>query len=245
MPAVQLRATHHVVQHPVSRVDVRVLEEAVDGIEDEIQDEYGLADSDENERQHVQHELDRLLDRMKTSHVEPVELVRGVMHGVEAPQELGVVRRDVEPVAEEFRDEQHQHHLHDQWESVGPKSYRPLRGAQVSHQVNSRGKQKHLWQHHLNRHHEEQIVLHVFAIGLPGPIVRDDELQHGDRDGAEHNRSVRAYHHRNALRVEQSVNEKRADHGARIGKPRHDLALQGTHGFSFLKCRIICERPEA
>ena len=58
VPPMQLGAAHKVVKQAVTHVDVRVLVEAVDGVEDEVQRDNLRADSNEDERQRVERVLE-------------------------------------------------------------------------------------------------------------------------------------------------------------------------------------------
>jgi hypothetical protein len=76
MPAVQFRATDHIVQQTVAQLDIGMLEKAVDGVEHEVHGDHRLAHPQQDERQGVEEHLQDLLQRMEAPDVQPVQAMR-------------------------------------------------------------------------------------------------------------------------------------------------------------------------
>src|SRR4030095_3071492 len=85
MPPVRFGAADDVVEEAVAQTDVAVLKKTVGRVREVVEGERSGVDSQEQEWETVEAHLQRLLDRVEARGVEPVQLIDGVMHGVEAP----------------------------------------------------------------------------------------------------------------------------------------------------------------
>jgi hypothetical protein len=78
-----------------AKFNVRVLEEAIDRVEDEVKCEHRFRDPHQYKWERVQHVLERFLQWVESANVEPVKLGRGVVYGVQAPKWFPLVASHV------------------------------------------------------------------------------------------------------------------------------------------------------
>jgi hypothetical protein len=111
VPSVELGPGDDSVERTETHVAVRVLEEAVDGVEHVVAGQDPLVHAQENEREHVDEGLNHLFDRMEATDVEPVEPARGMVDGVEPPEGWALMHPPVLPIAEEVSQDEHERDL--------------------------------------------------------------------------------------------------------------------------------------
>ena len=158
VPAVQLRAAEDIVERAEAHVAVGVLVEAGHAPQHVVDGQGILRHAEQNERHYVDGEVGQLLEGVHPGRVHPVEPVRRVVHGVEAPQPHEAVQRPVDPVADEVDDEQHQHDLHDDRQAVGPQAVeRPVSGLDPFDQPERDRQAQQVRHHHVEGHHERRV----------------------------------------------------------------------------------------
>lgn len=109
---------------------------------------------------------------MHPRRIDPVELVRRVMHRVEAPQWHEAVQRPVDPVAHEVHDQQHHHDLHDDRPAVRPQAaQRPVGGFEPVHQPEREREAQQVRHRHVERCHERGVGAHLARGRVPFTAV--------------------------------------------------------------------------
>lgn len=85
VPAVKLWAADDIVQGTQSYIDIAVLEESINRIEHKIKGDHIFVNAQNDKGEGIQKKLQCFFDGVESADVDPVELLRGMMDGVEMP----------------------------------------------------------------------------------------------------------------------------------------------------------------
>src|SRR6185503_19507119 len=220
MPAVGLGAADDVVQRTVANVDVAVLEEAVRRVGDVVESEDLFVHPKQQEGQTVEGHLQRLLDRVEASGIEPVELLDRMMDGMQAPECVVLVREPVQPVAQQVDGQHHENRLDPDWPSVRPEArhWQVERADRLDQQVDEQ-KTDQRRQRELYRRHEHQVRPDLRRGRSPGRPVRERELENRYGGRREEHRKVGARNQRDPLRLQPRKHREHCNHDERIVDP--------------------------
>ena len=100
-----------------------MLDEAVQRIENKIQRKHLLGHAEKDERSRVAKKLEGFLQGVEAADIHPVELLRRMVHGVQAPEpHAPFMAGTVQPVAEKISGEDHESCLHQGRKSIRPEA---------------------------------------------------------------------------------------------------------------------------
>ena len=158
---------------------------------------------------------------MEAADVEPVQLLRRVVDGVESPEEWMMVREHVKPVPQKVGGQDHDYQLYADRKLSRPQSRDPRRTRlQPGNQGDRDEKRERLRQQSLDDEHEKEIALHVLRRRLPRSLVRNAQLQPGDRRHPEEDRGIGARQEGEPRLQQKKMQRDAANHHYGVGKVR-------------------------
>ena len=180
---------------------------------------------------------------MKAPHVQPVELVRRVMHGVQPPHRRNAVKRPMQPVSREVRRQQHEADLCRQRDAGRPQPVDRQAGrVQQTRQPDDDREREEQRQNALHGAHEHRVRRHNAGSRPPlAPVGQQGLMQRHQRRARQHRR-VRRQRHRPPKPQERRIHREASPQHRRIRhhrdnvrqapRSRSDLLQRGCHRYA-------------